>query len=399
MARGRWAVATAGVLLQVVLGAVYAWSVFSQPLADRFGWSGPEITLTFTTAILTLGFVAFAGGIWMRRSGPRVVAVTGATLYGSGVALAGVIGGTLPGLYLSYGVLAGAGMGLAYIVPLATLVKWFPDRRGLMTGIAVGGFGAGALITAPVATRLIDSVGVMRTFTILGCAYLVLGVVAALFMVNPPRGVMLATGAVRAGERRVADDCSLREGLRTWQWYALWALLFLNVTAGIAVIGHAAPMAMELGGADALAAAGLVGLISVANGAGRVIWAWLSDYVGRKWVFLAMFGIQAGAFYALPYAASYLVVAALCATILLCYGGGFGTMPALVADYFGPTHVGAIYGLMLTAWGFASALGPLLFASLRETTGSYGPALTIMGTIMLASMALPFVVRPPEPGC
>src|ERR1700731_1235049 len=184
----RWVIATAGVFLQIALGAVYAWSVFRIPLAKQFGWSIPEVTLTFTISIFVLGVSAFLGGLWLNRKGPRIVALTGGFLYGVGVFLASFSDHKLWWLYLTYGVIGGIGVGFSYIVPVAGLVKWFPDRRGLITGIAVGGFGLGALVTAPLATRLIQSVGVLSTFAYLGVAFLVVTVLAGLFMHNPPDG-------------------------------------------------------------------------------------------------------------------------------------------------------------------------------------------------------------------
>src|SRR5271154_2880641 len=182
----RWYIALAGVFMQLALGAVYAWSVFRIPLAKQFGWSISEVTLTFTISIFVLGIAAFLGGLWQNRQGPRIVAVTGGALYGLGVFLASFSANRLWWLYISYGLIGGIGLGFAYIVPVAVLVKWFPDRRGLITGVAVGGFGAGALITAPLATRLIQSVGVLNTFAYLGIAYLVVTVAGGLFMQNPP---------------------------------------------------------------------------------------------------------------------------------------------------------------------------------------------------------------------
>src|SRR6059058_248959 len=184
----RWVIAIAGVFFQIALGAVYAWSVLRTPLAKQFGWSISEITLTFTISIFVLGFAAFFGGLWLNRKGPRVVALTGGVLYGLGVFLAS-FSHNLWWLYLSYGVIGGIGLGFAYIVPVAVLVKWFPDRRGLITGIAVGGFGAGALITAPVATRLIQSVGVLSTFAYLGIAYLIVTIISGAVLVDPPDGL------------------------------------------------------------------------------------------------------------------------------------------------------------------------------------------------------------------
>src|SRR5438270_3326326 len=183
----RWVIAIAGVFFQIALGAVYAWSVFRVPLTKQFGWSISEVTLTFTISIFVLGFAAFFGGLWLNRKGPRIVALTGGAFYGLGVFHAS-FSHTLPWLYFSYGLIGGIGLGFSYIVPVAVLVKWFPDRRGLITGIAVGGFGAGALVTAPVATHLIQSVGVLKTFAYLGIAFLVVTVAAGYFMQNPPEG-------------------------------------------------------------------------------------------------------------------------------------------------------------------------------------------------------------------
>ena len=395
--QNRWVIAAAGVVMQIALGAVYAWSVFRIPLTRAFGWTISEVTLTFTIAIFVLGLAAFGGGLWMRRTGPRTVALTAGALYGLGVFLASFAGGRLWWLYCSYGVIAGVGLGLGYIVPVATLVKWFPDRRGLITGLAVAGFGAGALITAPIATRLIAEVGVLRTFAILGVAYFVAVTGGALFMRNPPDGYRPAGWTPTASQQRqrAAEPHTLRDALRRWPWYGLWALLFLNTTAGIAVISQAAPMFQEITNVSAARAAGIVGVISIANGAGRLLWAWLSDLAGRRAIFLVMFLLQAAVFWLMPSAHGLTLFAALTIVVLLCYGGGFGTMPAFAADYFGTEHVGSIYGLMLTAWGVAGILGPTLMAALRERSGGYDQGLRLIAGLMLVSAIVPLLVRPP----
>jgi OFA family oxalate/formate antiporter-like MFS transporter len=280
----RWLLAGGGVLMQLALGAVYAWSVFRNPLIKTFGWSIADVTTTFSIAILVLGFAAFLGGLWMRRVGPRVVGITAGICYGLGVALASLSNGNIWVLWLTYGVLGGLGLGLGYIVPLATLVKWFPDRRGFITGLAVAGFGAGALITAPVAEHLISGVGVLKTLAILGIDYLIMVVLGASIMRNPPeswtpKGWQPST---KQQSQLQARNYTLKEALSTWRWYVLWAMLFLNTTAGISLISQASPMAQEITGASAAAGAGLVGVISIANGAGRLLWAWFSDAIGRR---------------------------------------------------------------------------------------------------------------------
>jgi OFA family oxalate/formate antiporter-like MFS transporter len=301
-------------------------------------------------------------------------------------------------LYFSYGFIGGIGLGLGYIVPVAVLVKWFPDRRGLITGIAVGGFGAGALITAPVATRLIQSVGVLSTFAYLGIGYLIVTVIAGSFMQNPPDGWKPEGWSPTASEtaQRAGHDFNLGEALRTWQWYALWLLLFLNTCAGISVISQEAPIFQELTGASAIVAANMVGLASIGNAVGRVFWAWVSDLITRRATFAVMFILQVLLFWFLPNVATISLMTIVTFVVLMCYGGGFGTMPAFAADYFGPKNVGPIYGLMLTAWSFASAVGPLLIAHMRETAGSYRGALHVIAGVMAVSTLLPILVRPPR---
>lgn len=394
----RWSIAGAGVIIQVALGAVYAWSVFRIPLTKAFGWTISQVTMAFTIAIFTLGFASFVGGMWMRRSGPRQVAIAAGIFYGAGIFLASFSGGHLYWLYFSYGLLAGIGLGLGYIVPVATLVKWFPDRRGMITGIAVAGFGTGALITAPIASRLIVSVGVLKTFAILGVVYFFAVTIPAFFMKDPPRDYRPAgwTPSASQQKQRSAKTYTLPEAMRTWQWYGLWILLFLNTSAGISIISQAAAMTQEITGVTAAVAAGLVGIISIANGSGRFLWAWFSDLIGRRWVFFSMFVVQAVVFFVLPRVTSFSTFSILCFIVLLCYGGGFGTMPAFAADYFGAENVGSIYGLMLTAWGFAGVFGPMLIAGIRQNTGHYSQALSVISAVMLCSAVIPLVVRPPQ---
>jgi len=382
-------------LLQMALGSVYAWSVFRTPLATQFGWSIPQITLTFTITILALSCAAFAGGLWLNRSGPRVVAVTGGALYGLGVLLASFTE-RIEWLYATYGLLGGIGLGLGYIVPVTVLVKWFPDRRGLITGIAVGGFGAGALVTAPVATALIERVGVLSTFAWLGLAYFVAAPLAGWFMRNPPESGILAAPMVRSPLRQGNADYTLGQAVRTRQWWILWLILFLNVTAGISLISQQAPLYQELAGVSAAVAAGMVGLASIGNALGRVFWAWSSDYLTRRATFVLLFLIQVALFWVLPGLGSAAMLTLAAFAILSCFGGGFGTMPAAVTDYFGPRNVGPIYGLMLSAWGLASLFGPMLLAEMREATGSYQDALHIIAALMALSVVLPCILRSPQ---
>jgi OFA family oxalate/formate antiporter-like MFS transporter len=251
-----------------------------------------------------------------------------------------------------------------------------------------------------VATRLIQSVGVLSTFAYLGIAYLIVTVVAGLFMRNPPNGWKPEgwTPTVVQTSQRAGRDFTLNEALKTWQWWALWLLLFLNTCAGISIISQEAPLFQEETGVTAAIAASMVGLASIGNAVGRVFWAWVSDLITRSATFFVMFVAQILLFWFLPNIATAWFLTIVTFVVLMCYGGGFGTMPAFTADYFGPKNVGPIYGLMLTAWGFASVFGPLLIAHVRETTGSYRGALHVIAGVMTISAVLPILVRPPRTG-
>src|SRR5579863_2096974 len=392
----RWGIAAAGFFMQMSLGAVYAWSVFRTPLSKQFHWTIAQVTLTFTICVFVLGVAAFFGGLWLNKRGPRPVALTAGLLYGLGVFLASFSADKLWWLYLSYGLIGGIGLGFGYIVPVAVLVKWFPDRRGLITGVAVAGFGAGALVTAPVASYLIQSVGVLRTFAYLGIAYFVVTIATGWFMRVPPDGWKPEGWTPSAAQtaQRAAKDYKLGEALATWQWWALWVLLFLNTTAGITLISQESPIFQEYAGVSAAVAAGMVGIVSIGNACGRIVWAWISDAITRRWTFTVMFLLQFGLFWFLPSLTEARILTAVSFVILMCYGGGFGTMPAFTADYFGARNVGPIYGLMITAWGTSSAFGPLLIAQLRTTSGTYTSGLHMVAIVMAVSVVLPILVRP-----
>lgn len=394
----RWWIAVAGVFLQMALGAAYAWSVFRIPLVRQFGWSIAQVSLTFTICWFCLGLTAALGGFWLHRSGPRLVAVIAGLLWGGGVFLSSYSAHKLWLLYCGYGIIGGTGLGMGYIVPIAVLVKWFPDRRGLITGIAVGGFGAGALIAAPVAGALIRSVGLMPTFAWLGVGYGVVAVVSALFMQNPPEGWHPAGWQPSAAQlsQRATRDFSLGESLRTWQWWALCGLMSINTTAGLSVLSQAAPIFQEMGRLSAETAATLVGVISIGNGLGRVIWAWISDVTSRKAAFFAMYAVQVVLFATYHFIGSPLLLTVATFVIVMCYGGAYGITPAFAADYFGPRHVGTIFGLMLLPWAFPAAFGPLLFAWLRETTGGYTQAFYGIAGMLALAMVLPMIVSPPR---
>jgi len=397
----RWVVAGAAVVMQAGLGSFYSWSVFREPLSSLYGANITEVNVAFFLASLVFAIAAFGGGLLMRRVGPRVVGVAGGVLYGLGVFLSSFAGESLLVLYLTYGLVVGVGLGLGYIAPIAALPGWFPDRPGLAYGMAVCGFGAGSAINVPVATALISSTGdPLRAFGVLGLAYTVLIGGAASLVRNPPeepeRRRPAKGDSVKAAVAPLAWD--FRGALRTWQWYALWAIFFLNVSAGLAILSDAKAIAASLGGASATLASAFVVMVAVADSTGRLFWPALSDRVGQGTVFLAMFLLQAVAFTLLPLlgAGSFAVFCALSFVALSCYGGGYGTMPAFVNAYYGSGDVGTIYASIIIASGLAGFGVPLLLALSADATGSYGPALYATGLLMLVGAAIPLAMRPPD---
>jgi len=400
----RWVIVIAAVFLQTALGAIYSWSVFLKPLASRYfdipvktlkaAQTSPT-NLTFSITIIAVGVVAGFGGSLQRRYGPRLIATVGGFLYGLGVLLA-AFAPNLIVLYLTYGIISGIGLGLGYIVPIAMLIKWFPDRRGFITGLAVAGFGLGAAVTGPLATAMIQSkaVGLQVTLLYLGIAYIIITVIAAQFFRQAPDGYapdgwQTSTQQSTIRSRR---EYTLAEALRNPNWYVLWLMLTLNVTAGAALISVASPFTQELTGVTTITASFIVLTNAFFNASGRFFWSWLSESVGRPYTFLAIFAIQVIAFILitlLPKPASFAALIVIEGVILLCYGGGFGTMPAFAADFFGAKNSGAIYGVMLTAWSAGSVFGPQLITLVRPTS----TALYIIAGIMLVSCALPLVAR------
>jgi len=399
----RWIIAVAAVVRQVCLGAVYGWSVFVKPLIALEHWQLTRVSYNFTLAIFFLGIGTIIGGLWQDRVGPQRVATVAGIIYGLGYILAGFAAKahSLTGMYLTYGVLSGIGMGMGYITPVATLVKWFPERRGLMTGVAVAGYGAGALIFSPIAARTIQVAGIPATFWSFGIAYLILVVAAAQFYANPPQGWHPEGWAPTTAVAKAAAtvDFTVAQAMKRWQFWLLWAMLFLNVSAGIMIISQASPIAQQLVGMTPIAAAGMVGLISIFNGGGRVFWAWVSDLIGRRQVFFLLYAIQVVIFALLTRVHNLTLFSIMFAIIGLCYGGGFGTMPSFTAHFFGAKFMGGIYGWILLAWGAGAIPSPILIAHVRQNTGSYGSAIHIIAVVMACSLILPVLAgkrpRPP----
>ncbi len=402
--KGRWGLVAAALLLQFSTGAVYAWSVFSRALqaAEPFKLTRAEAALPFTVTIGIIFAGTYLGGRIQDKHGPKPVALAGGVIYALGILLASFASDRSDYwmLIVGYGVISGFGLGLAYIVPIAMLQKWFPDRRGLITGLAVGGFGFGAVLTSPIAQILIrnDPQRPTAAFLPLGLAYLVMALLGASFFKNPPAGYKVP-GWTPPTTGRVVDsgrDYTQGEALRTPQWYMLTAILTLNVSAGIALISQASASATDIAGYSAIGAASVVGILAIFNGGGRVFWAGLSDKIGRMPAFMGMLGLQGVCFLLLPHASNPALFFVLAAVIYLCYGGGFGTMPATAGDFFGVKNAGAIYGLMIVGWSIGGVFGPLLAAQLIGANKNYTSAYTVIGVIALVSVALPLITKIPR---
>lgn len=427
--RNRWIIAVAGTVSMVCLGTVYAWSIFTQPLVASFGWSNTTTTWAFAFAIFFLGVGAVLGGRWQDRVGPRRVAVTGVLLWGLGNLLAGLGTARLGPwwIYLTYGLIGGLGLGIGYITPVATVTKWFPDMRGVGSGMVVMGFGLGAFFygnvvklvgpfaaasrraaaylaakasattsaadLARLAMRPEDVAAVMTVLAVSGIAFMVLGGLCAAQLVNPPEGY--TRPGAKAAAATSGRDYRPSEALRTPQFYALWLMLFLNVTAGILFISNAVPIMRELTGAGPATVLGIYGTIAVFNGLGRFFWGSISDRIGRNLAYVLIYGIQVAIFFAVGHVHQLGLVAALFAVVLLCYGGGFGTMPSFTADYFGTRYMGVVYGWILLAWGVAGIVGPIFVAYVKDHTGSFSGALVYVAVMLAAATILPIVTRKP----
>ncbi|UTR11567.1 OFA family MFS transporter [Evansella sp. LMS18] len=393
--KNRWLIALSAIAIHLSIGAAYAYSVYTNPIRDAMGWSTTGITLSFTIMMALAGFTAAFFGSFVERKGPRKSAILAAVLFGLGQAGAGVAV-AVDSLFLfifTYGFMSGLGMGIGYIAPVSTLIKWFPDRRGLATGMAVLGFGAGALITAPLAASLMETITISMTFYILGISYFILMILGASYIAPPPQGWMPEgmKKDIASGKKTVKQDLSqltAKEAVRTKRFWMLWTMMLINVTAGIMMISVASPMAQEVVGLTAAGAAAMVGIMGIFNGGGRLLWAAASDYIGRPVVFITFFALQLVAFVTMPNITNVLLFQALVFIVVSCYGGGFSNLPAFIGDMFGTKQLGAIHGFLLTTWSLGGILGPLLVSQIREATASYIPVFYVFTALILLAFLI-----------
>ncbi|MDV2686332.1 OFA family MFS transporter [Alkalihalophilus lindianensis] len=398
--KNRWLIALSAIAIHLSIGGAYAYSVYTYPISESMGWSATEVTIAFTIMMALAGTSAAFFGKFVERSGPRKSAIVAAILFGIGQAGSGVaiMVESLPLFLLTYGVASGLGLGIGYISPVSTLVKWFPDRRGLATGMAVLGFGTGALITAPVAANLMSSIGISTTFFLLGACYFVFMIMGAAYIAPPPEGWMPASMKrnIASGKKVIKKDLqqlTSKEAVKTKRFWMLWTMMLINTTAGIMMISVASPMAQEVVGLSAAAAATMVGIMGIFNGGGRLGWAAISDYIGRPNVFIIFFSIQIVAFLTLPFITSILVFQLLILLVVSCYGGGFSNLPAFVGDLFGTKQLGAIHGYLLTTWSLGGVFGPMIVSQIRERTDSYIPVFYVFSALIILAFIVSIMMK------
>ncbi len=411
----RWLIAIMGTVLQLVLGTIYAWSYFQKPLMNYANWNNQQVAWILSLAICFLGLSAAVGGVMLPKMGPRKLAVAGALLYATGWVLGGVAlaSKNLPLLYIGLGVIGGIGLGLGYVTPVATAAKWFPDKKGFITGMVVMGFGLGALLMSKLIapflldlfTQSIDGAAVVawpKVFFFIALALGLPGLIAGFIMKNPPAGYV-PKGWNPTSSAATANDESLTPGqcIFSLRFALMWFIFFCNITAGIMFIGFQSPLLQDLFKAKdptmtaaALAAAGatLIAISSLFNGIGRFFWGGLSDKIGRIQTFRTILASQVVVFLLLTQVSNPYVFGLLVCYILLCYGGGFGTAPSFVLTVFGSKVMGVVYGSLLTAWSMAGLVGTQLAAyvkdSFKDSPQTAATYIFVIGACFLAAGVL-----------
>lgn len=411
----RWLIPVAAVAIHICIGSVYAWSTFNRPIKALFpndpSWFSPPYT-TFSTALVLLGLSAAFGGTWVERKGPRVAAIAAAILFGSGLILGGIGLAVRQSwlVFLGMGVVGGMGCGLGYIAPVSTLVKWFPDRRGMATGMAIMGFGGGAFLAGYLNVYFMNRLRVSKTIVALGVAYFIIMMIGAAIIRRPPAGWKPQgwTPPVKVHKMITDRNLTRNAAIQSVQFYLLWGILFINVTAGIGILAQASPMMQDLFQKTALEAAAVVSLISLFNAGGRFFWASCSDYIGRRNTYIVFFVVQIILFLTIPGLAArgeWVAFEASLFVIFTMYGGGFATIPAFLADMFGAENVGAIHGVILTAWSAAAIVGPVIITELSSRAKAglaagaskihiYDQPLQVLAAMLAVGFVLTLLVKP-----
>ena len=405
----------AAVVMQLCLGALYSWSVVRGPLETLYGWDKAQSIAPYRYSVAFFAIAMIIAGFWQDKKGPRLVGSVGGVLLGTGCLLAAFIGNTPGGMIFAYGILGGLGTGFAYVTPIATCVKWFPDKRGLIVGFAVLGFGAGSLIFAPLMEKLVGSNAdafaqtIPKTFMILGITFYICVIGAAQVYRVPPAGwtppgwTPPAAPSTAAGVA-TKEDYPPAEMVKTWQFYCLWLMYFLGTAVGITAIGQAKPIVVELSKtAQAMSGGAAVGALAMFNGAGRLFWGGISDKIGKNLTMALMYGSYAIAclFFVRNATNFWQVLIGLC-LIGFAYGGYLALMPSFTADYFGAKNIGANYGIMFTAWGICGFTVPKYFAGIMKAAkasgniaGGYNQVYFTLAVMSIIGLVLGLMVRRP----
>lgn len=382
----RWIVVFGALLAQMSIGAIYTWSLFNQPLIDKYGWEKSSVVLTFSIAVFVFAASTILSGKLQAKYGPKVIATIGGILYGGGVMLSSIASSTMF-LYIAYGVLAGAGVGFVYVCPLSTLVKWFPDKKGFITGLAVGAFGAGSLVFKAIISKFLVSFGVSSTFLYLGLIYLVLIVVGAQFLVLPKNNAASEVAATYVGNSYSPKDMS-----KTKSFYLVWFTYLFGCMSGLLVIGLAKDIGIELADLDASVAANAVALIALFNASGRLIWGTVSDKIGATKVILIMFVITAISMFTLSFVQlNYFLFFVTLSAIAFCFGGFLAVYPVITSDFFGVKNLGTNYGYVFLAYGVAALVGPIIVKKFGMSTTTFliAAICSVIGAVLTLTTKAP----------
>lgn len=390
----RYIIATAGILLHLMLGSTYAWSVYRNPILQETGWDQAPVAFAFSLAIFCLGLSAAFMGNLVEQYGPRLTGTVSAILYASGNMLTGLAidRKEIWLLYIGYGVIGGLGLGAGYIIPISTIIKWFPDKRGMATGFAIMGFGFASLLTSPIAQWLIETEGLVATFYLLGLIYLIVMLFASQLIIKPTAAEIAILDKKRLQNNSyLIEGMTAKEALKTKSFYCLWVILFINITCGLGLISVVAPMAQDLTGMSPEMSAIVVGAMGIFNGFGRLVWASLSDYIGRRVTVILLFLVSIIMTISLIFAHSSLIFMISIATLMTCYGAGFSLIPPYLSDLFGAKELATLHGYILTAWAIAALTGPMLLSITVEWTHNY--LLTLCVFIVLYILGLMVALR------
>ena len=394
----RWLVVAGALIIQVCLGAIYSWSVFVNPLKEVFSYTTTQTQMIFSLALATFAVTMIFAGRLQDKKGPRIVATLGGIVLGAGYLLASFTGGSFPLLAFTVGIIGGAGIGLSYVCPIAACVKWFPDKRGMVTGLAVAGFGAGAWIFAKVASSLIDAYGLLTSFMYLGVIFMVSVVVGAQLLRNPPAGWKPAGWKPHEPKLKGSsvEDFEWRDMVKLKQFWMLWVMFMFGAAAGLLVIGILQPYGIH-SGLSAAAAANAVGVLALFNGAGRIVWGTASDKIGRKNAMTLMFLLQGILMLVLiKMGSTEMTLSIAAAWVGFNFGGNLALFPSTTADFFGIKNVGINYGLVFTAYGVAGIAGPILAGSVFDMTGSYMWAFIPSGIACLIAAGISLGLKSPH---